>query len=199
VAFDDAADRLATAAAHHDDASLTGSDLGTLMLGLERIVHASAPSLTRSDAEEGAAAALALFVDAASRGLVDLERPAAPYLTTVARNVAYKRARSAVRETADDDPVRCVENIGADEEDAVIALLDAYADRALVQAGLSAAYESGDYVLVRVVTVWLRLAEEMGDRPASRTVAAAAGVSHTTVQDTLERFKAYLPGNRSCG
>jgi hypothetical protein len=44
-----------------------------------------------------------------------------------------------------------------------------------------------------VVTVWLDMAQERGKEPSSRRVAERTGVSHTSVNQALRRFRSYFP------
>lgn len=78
------------------------------------------------------------------------------------------------------------------EDDRLAALLDSDATHAVVTAALEIHVKAGHDRLVRTVTVWLDLAEELGRAPSSREVEPLAGCSHTVVAQGLQRFRATL-------
>lgn len=73
-------------------------------------------------------------------------------------------------------------------EDAIGALIDRAASHNVVVAALRAHVRTGDELTTSVVIAWLDLAQELGRAPSTREVAPRAGVSHTTVAQTLKRF-----------
>jgi hypothetical protein len=58
-----------------------------------------------------------------------------------------------------------------------------------LEEAIRAADAAGDSVGIRVVLVWLELAEQLDGTPNQRQVAARAGVSHVTVGNVLTRFR----------
>jgi DNA-directed RNA polymerase specialized sigma24 family protein len=78
-------------------------------------------------------------------------------------------------------------------DDTVARLLERRATAEIIETALRAAAAAEDWVVVRVVSVWLELAEELGREPTSREVAPEADTSHTTVNNALRRLAAYLP------
>jgi RNA polymerase sigma factor (sigma-70 family) len=117
----------------------------------------------------------------------EIQRPGA-FLWVVARNAAMDRVRRARRAP---EPSDAPETQPSDD-DAIARLLDRAASSAAVTAALRAAVAAEDHVVVRVVAAWLDRAGELGEPPTSREIAPLAGVSHTTVNHALARFRAYL-------
>jgi hypothetical protein len=109
---------------------------------------------------------------------------AGAWLFRVAGNAAIDRLRRTHDFSMLADPPR--------DDDALAALLDRDASGRSVKAALAHAVRLGDHLCVRVITEWLDIAEELGDAPASRTVAERVGCSHTTVNDAKARFAEYL-------
>lgn len=106
------------------------------------------------------------------------------WLFTVAARLAIDRLRAAgkMAEGPDTQP----------DDDRLAGLLDEDASRWAVEAAFARAYAAGDHVCVRIVTVWLDLAAELGYAPSSREVAERVSYSHTTVNEALARLRRYL-------
>jgi predicted AAA+ superfamily ATPase len=66
---------------------------------------------------------------------------------------------------------------------------DRNAAAATIVAALRAQIAANDVQPVRIVTEWLDLAEELGQPPSSREVAARAEVSHASVNRALMAFR----------
>jgi DNA-directed RNA polymerase specialized sigma24 family protein len=121
-----------------------------------------------------------------------IERPGA-FLWVMARNAAMDRVRRARHGPRLSDAPEGPPDRPADD-DAIARLLDRDASSEAVERALRAAVAGEDHLTVRVVAAWLDLAEERGEPPSSRDVAPRAGVSHTTVNHALARFRGYLAG-----
>jgi hypothetical protein len=80
-------------------------------------------------------------------------------------------------------------------DDAIAATVDATAGRQAIEAALKAAWEASDDTVVKVVLGWLEEARiAPGKAPTSRDVAERAGLSHSTVINSMKKFQIYLPG-----
>ena len=163
-------------------------DLETVLGGLERFLAIRFPTLPASDAAEIASESLARLLVVNQEGRLDPARSPAPYLTRIAHNLAVSAMR---RPTATNAELDEAQHALADDE--IAALLDARASSEMIRGALVQAVRVGDHVLVRVVRVWLELAESQGSAPASREVAERLGLSHTTVGEALKRLEKYLP------
>ncbi len=111
------------------------------------------------------------------------------YLIGATRNAALDaiRARSRRPEAGSDTlPEQ------AAPEDAIAALVDRNATHAAVVHAQKTLIEAGDDLVVPIITVWLDLADALGEAPSTREVAGHTGVSHTTVADALKRFRRTL-------
>lgn len=108
----------------------------------------------------------------------------AGWLVTVATNLARDRLRRLGREA------ELVMEPAADDD--VARMIDANATHDALQRAMDQAIAQGDWVAVRVVTVWLDEAHERGVEPSSRLVGEQCGVSHTTVNKALARFRSYI-------
>jgi DNA-directed RNA polymerase specialized sigma24 family protein len=121
----------------------------------------------------------------------DPVRNPAAFLTWLTRNRAIDRLRAQTRHSP--EPLEtATARLGGDDE-AIARLLDHAATTDRVEAALRVALERDDALTVRVVTIWLDEAEATGAPPASRQIASRAGVSHTTVNQALRRFRGYFP------
>jgi DNA-directed RNA polymerase specialized sigma24 family protein len=190
--FDAAASRLF--AALQDGSAVSGEDYAAVSRWLVRWLE-RAFDFSRPDSEEATQEVLLRVAELAqaSRPAIDaVERPGA-YLMRLARNHAIDRTRRAARRD-----IALSEELSAvlpGHDDAIAALLDATATTAAVRAAMRAAGQAGDRVARQVVRAWLDLAEEVGAAPSSREVGRRVGVSHTTVNHALERFKSFFPAD----
>lgn len=169
---------------------LESTSLAVVMEGVEAYLL-SRFRLSAGDGSEVASEAVARFVERCRQGDVDAEK-AAGLLTIMARNIAVDLLRRRSRET----PSGVVEGALADQgskDDEIAALLDRRADRAAIVQAMATALRLNDLMTVKVVRIWLDLADEHGRAPGAREVAAVVGVSHSTVLRSLSAFREYVP------
>ncbi|MFH8221581.1 sigma factor [Streptomyces sp. NPDC018057] len=151
-------------------------------------------ALGREDTRDLVQEALARFVAAATKGLVDPGRSPAGYLMRIAMNLVADGARSAPDPVplADLGPVLdagiALPAAAGAGPDAVARLIDSLGSRAAVREALARAHRAGDHLVLEVVAAWLDLAAETGTVPGSRAVAERVGVSKTSVANALKRF-----------
>lgn len=143
--------------------------------------------LSEADAADGAQE-VALSVIALGRKTTEIRNPAA-YLTRLAQNRAVDELRRSRRR---DLTLTSATELPSDD-DAIAALLEASATADAIRRAMRAAVEAEDHLALRVVSTWLDAADELGDAPPSREVARRAGVSHTSVNRALKRFRSYFP------
>jgi DNA-directed RNA polymerase specialized sigma24 family protein len=79
------------------------------------------------------------------------------------------------------------------DDDEIARMIDRAASKESLRVGIERAIAHQDRICVHVVTAWLDLAAETGKEPPSRDVGDRCGVSHTTVNNALARFRSYLP------
>jgi DNA-directed RNA polymerase specialized sigma24 family protein len=77
-------------------------------------------------------------------------------------------------------------------DDAIAGFIDRHATHERVVAALRIGIDMGDSLTVRIITVWLDLADELGKAPSTREVAVRAHVSHTRVAQALRQFRTLL-------
>lgn len=108
------------------------------------------------------------------------------YLLRATRNAAIDaiRARKRQRQV----PLDAVPEPPS-SEDAIAQLIDRDASHGAVLASLRSYVAAGDELTVRIITVWLDAADELGRSPSTREVASRVGVSHTSVAQALTRFR----------
>jgi DNA-directed RNA polymerase specialized sigma24 family protein len=182
ISFDDAASGLIEASS---DASLDPQALTILLDGLVRVLRTSRFHLSSEDAEDVAQEAVIRLVEFARTDAADRVHKPGAYLIRVAQHLAIDRARQAtVSMSAPED----LETLATDD-DAIAALLDADASVSLIEGAMRAAVSAGDHLAVRVVVHWLDLAQKFGEAPSSRAVAQRTGLSHTSVNKALSRFR----------
>ncbi|HEX8743350.1 MAG TPA: hypothetical protein VF712_09455 [Thermoleophilaceae bacterium] len=148
--------------------------------------------LSEQDAEDAAVAAIEGMyeVGRADAAAPAIRKPVA-YLVWAARNRAIDKLR---RQTIVNAHERAELGPGViDDDERVAALLERDASVSDVRSAMQAAAEAGDDLAVRVIGVWLNMASELGEEPGSRAVGERAGVSHTSVNQVLRRFRSYFP------
>jgi DNA-directed RNA polymerase specialized sigma24 family protein len=138
------------------------------------------------EASDIAAEAVTRLLELVDRDEIDA-RGGAGLVTVIAQRLAIDRRRRLGRHAA---PERMVEQ-GA-EDDRIVALLERGADAASVARGLRAAFDAGDLEVVRIIRLWLDLAETIGRAPSTRESAESFGVSHMSVARALQRFRQFL-------
>ena len=187
--FGDAVDRIVDAVRRGRPGH--GADLDAVLCGLIRYLRPRFGGVL-GDLSDVASEAILRFMERLSeRDDID-ERGGAGLLTTIARNIAVDAVRASGRQVS-------LEGLGVraeDEavaEDEIAALLGRGADAAAVESGLAAAFWNGDFEVVRIVRIWLDLADELGRAPTLRESACACGTSHTTIARALDRFAGYVP------
>jgi DNA-directed RNA polymerase specialized sigma24 family protein len=158
--------------------------LETVIASLRRYVTARFPDL---DADDVVQATITGLLERGHR--IDDVESARAYLLGATRYRAIDTLRARNRR-----PQVPLEAIGEQPtgDDDVARLIDLSATRASVYESLQASVIAGDELLVRVVTVWLDVAEEQGHAPSTREIAPLVGVSHTSVAKALERFRRVL-------
>jgi RNA polymerase sigma factor (sigma-70 family) len=151
--------------------------------------------LTELEAEEAAQDVVLRIIELAEddgEALAGI-RNAGAYLTRLARNRAIDHLRRSARKD-----ISLSDELSAtlpSHDDAVAALLDSSASAATVRAAMRRAVEHDEQLTLRVVTTWLDLADELDEAPTSRQVADRVGVSHTSVNQALKRFRSYFPND----
>jgi DNA-directed RNA polymerase specialized sigma24 family protein len=167
--------------------ALDSEVLGQVLEGLARFLRSRTVDLDEDEAWELASEAVTRLVSLRETEV----RNAGAYLTVVAWHLAVDRLRAKAK--VDLRPGDEIDSAAPAEDPRLAALLEASADVDEVRAGMRAAIDDGNWATARVVAAWLDLASELGHAPSSRAVGSRAGVSHTTVNALLRRFRAYLP------
>jgi DNA-directed RNA polymerase specialized sigma24 family protein len=111
------------------------------------------------------------------------------YAHRIARNAALDalKARSRRRESDLDEAAE-----RAAPFDAITALVDHSVSHAQVVSAMRRLIQGEEARVVRIITLWLDVAEEIGRTPSTRVVAARGRVSHTSVANALKRFRAAM-------
>lgn len=164
-----------------------GRDLAVVVDGLSRFLGGRFRSLPPAEIADIASESIVRLLQTSQAGRLDENRPAGPYLTRIAHNLAVTRLRRPITEDLDGSPG------GVMDDDALARLLDARASSERLRQALARAARAGDHMLLRVVREWLRLAEQRSTSPSSRAVAERLDISHTTVNEALARLREYLP------
>lgn len=152
--------------------------------------------LSAHDAEEVAAETLADTVLRSADAAAPPIRQPVGYLFRTTRNRVFDRhRRSRVRNEIefDQETEPYGQRYYSDEDDAIARLLDGNASAGRIEDALRAAKAADDALVGRVVYAWLKLAETRVGPPTSRDVGELVGVSHTSVNQALRRFRSYFP------
>jgi RNA polymerase sigma factor (sigma-70 family) len=191
---DETARRVVAALRSGETSSASAGDLDALLRWL-RDWAGSALRLSDADAADAAQEAVIALLERTLDPAGEPVRNPAAFLTWLTRNRAIDRLRVQTRRSA--EPFEAAtEHLGGDDE-AIARLFDRAATTQRVESALRVALEHDDAQTVRMVTIWLDQAEATGAAPSSREIAAQAGVSHTTVNQALRRFRSYLPAEGS--
>jgi RNA polymerase sigma factor (sigma-70 family) len=155
--------------------------LGLLALWLAR------RGLGQQDREDVCSEALGRLIRAVREDELDPERPPGAWLRVVADHLALDvLRRERIRAGAPFDEQT---HAPRGEDDRLSALLEREASRSEVDGALQRAAAEGKTTLVNVITTWRGLAEMNDETPSNREVAERLGVSHTTVNRTLDGFR----------
>lgn len=189
--FDEAATRLTEALRAGDAKQVSLADFRLVAQWLTRWLMRRY-GLSAEDAEESAVAAIEGLYERgrADGATAEIRKPVA-YLVWAARNRAIDKLRRQTLVDAHERGELPPGMIGDDER--VAALLERDASVSDVRMAMKAAADAGDHLAVRVIRVWLNMASELGKEPGSRAVGERAGVSHTSVNQVLRRFRSYFP------
>ena len=164
------------------------ADLQITRRALRHFLVARYPKL--EDPDDVVDEAVLRFAEAGMAGSVSAERSPAAYAFTTAANLAVDRLRRNAR--LGQRLPRLVERPEVDD-DRILGMLAAGADRFRVVAALREAHARGDHVAFRVATVWLDLAAASGAAPSAREVARRLSISHWSVNAAIQRLREYLP------
>jgi DNA-directed RNA polymerase specialized sigma24 family protein len=173
-----------------ETSAASARDLDALLKWLREWVGATL-RMSDADAADASQEAVIALLERTLDPSGDPVRNPAAFLTWLTRNRAIDRLRAQTRQSLE-PPETLTARMGSDDE-AIARLFDRAASTERVEAALRVALEQGDALAVRVVTTWLDAAEASGQPPTSREVAAGAGVSHTSVNQALRRFRSYFP------
>jgi RNA polymerase sigma factor (sigma-70 family) len=189
--FDDAVQRLVNTIAEAGPPA-SSEDLAVVVRALRRMLASRWSLSGAEDIDDAIADTLGRFAQAVRSGRIDAAKgsPAA-YLATMARHAVFDRLRRAHTEGVHEPLSAGADEVPADDE--IARWLSAEADLQAITAAVAAALAARDYRTVEVVARWLDLAQATGERPSSREVARATGLSHTTVNQALKRLTKYLP------
>jgi DNA-directed RNA polymerase specialized sigma24 family protein len=114
------------------------------------------------------------------------------YLMTAARRAAFDVHRRQAREVPV-DPFDGCSALYSRTDHSLAARFDGDATAEAIESAIRVAHAVDDHVAIRAVSVWLELAERLGETPTSRQVAEQAKMSHTSVNQALRRFRTYFP------
>lgn len=180
--FDAAAARLLMAF----PAQPRAEDMAVVMAGVRALVTRYGPEI---EPEEAAQEVMVRLLGMAREGEErDPVRNPGAFITRIAQNTAIDLLRRGGQH-GHEVPLS-EEHLELRAEDELPGLLHRSATHVTVRAAIAGCLADGDFVTVRIVTVWLDLADELGHEPPSREVAVHARVSHTTVNNALQRFRA---------
>jgi RNA polymerase sigma factor (sigma-70 family) len=185
--FDEASKRVFAALQDGDSAAIGRQDLDTIVGMLRSVLRRY--GLSEGDAADGAQE-VALSVIALGQKAAEVRNPAA-YLMRLAHNRAVDELRRSRRKDVA-IPIERAAQLRS-EDDAIAALLEASATADAIRRAMRRAIDAQDHLALRVVSTWLDAADELGKPPPSREVARRAGVSHTSVNQALRRFRSYFP------
>lgn len=181
--FEAAAERLLAGHAPEPDAA----DLAVVLDWLVRLITRRYRTI---DAEDIAQETVARIIALNTAPHEPISNPAG-YITRIAQHLAVDAVRRQSMVSANTDLIARTSVPGA-SDDELAALLERSATQATIAAAIGLALQERDHMAVRIVTIWLDLADELGREPTSREVASIANASHTTVIKSLARFRAFL-------
>lgn len=203
--FDRAVARVTAAIQDGNHVGIASADYQLVVRTLSKFAR-SLGRLASHDADELASDTVAFFYERAADPAMKIEEPCA-YLFTMVRHRVHDVGRRTQRRRTRDDLLRdeIPDSSGArprarrrrrvysSEDDAIARLYDQLMSAQLIEDALRAAAAADDRLVMRVIEVWLTLSGQLGHAPSSREVEAVAGVSHTSVQTALRRFRHYVP------
>lgn len=176
--FGPAARRLSRAFA--EDAAPSGEDHAAVRAGLIRALLARFRSLGPDELLDVVDEAVIRLLSESRRQGSELDKPAG-WLVRTASNMAHDRVRRQARSgELRHEPWR---------DDETFQLIEAAWSSQSIRTALAQAVAAGEWTVVTVVTAWIDLASETGSAPSSRQVGQRVELSHTTVNEALNRFR----------
>ncbi len=172
-----------------DPAALTGDAYRHGLQLIQRYVRARFGGQQSQDIEDISSEVMIRVVKLQQANHLDPARQPAAYLGNLIKWVALDHIKAHARGVRNNDleaTLQITDKALADDQ--VASVINQSATASIVRSAMSITRSRGDHTAFRVVTAFLDLANQTGERPTNRTLAAHLHLSHTGVANALDRF-----------
>lgn len=172
-----------------DPAALTGDAYRHGLHVIQRYIRARFGGQQGQDIEDISSEVMIRLIKLQQMNQLDPARQPAAYLGNLIKWVALDHIKvqaRGVRNTDLEATLQITDHALADDQ--VAEVIDQSATASIVRSAMAITRGRGDHTAFRVVTAFLDLAHQTGQRPTNRTLAAHLHLSHTGVANALERF-----------
>ena len=172
-----------------DPAALTGDAYRHGLHVIQRYIRARFGGQQAQDIEDISSEVMIRLIKSQRTNPLNPARQPAAYLGNLIKWVALDHIKANARGTRNTDieaALQITDETFADDQ--VAAVIDQSATADLVRSAMAITRSRGDHTAFRVVTAFLDLAHQTGQRPTNRTLAAHLQLSHTGVANALQRF-----------
>jgi len=176
-----------------DPAALTGHSYRHELHLIQRYIRARFGGQQSQDIEDISSEVMIRLIKLQQADQLNPTRQPAAYLGNLIKWVALDHIKAHARGVRNNDleaTAQITEQTRADDQVAGVINQSATAD--VIRSAMAITRTRGDHTAFRVVTAFLDLAQQTGERPTNRTLAARLHLSHTGVAKALERFAADL-------
>ncbi len=172
-----------------DPAALTGDAYRLGLQLIQRYVRARFGGQHSQDIEDISSEVMIRLIKLQQANQLDPARQPAAYLGNLIKWVALDHIKAHARGVRKNDleaTLQITDQALADDQ--VAGVINQSATASIVRSAMAITRGRGDHTAFRVVTAFLDLAHQTGERPTNRALAAHLHLSHTGVANALDRF-----------
>jgi hypothetical protein len=172
-----------------DPAVLTGDAYRQGLHLIQRYIRARFGGQQSQDIEDISSEVMIRLIKLQQTKQLDPARQPAAYLGNLIKWVALDHIKAHARGVRNNDveaTLQITEHALADDQ--VAGVINQSATASVVRTAMAITRGRGDHTAFRVITAFLDLAHQTGERPTNRALAAQLKLSHTGVANALERF-----------
>jgi DNA-directed RNA polymerase specialized sigma24 family protein len=172
-----------------DPAVLTGDAYRQGLHLIQRYIRARFGGQQSQDIEDISSEVMIRLIKLAQTNQLDSARQPAAYLGNLIKWVALDYIKSQARGVRNNDleaTMQITDKALADDQ--VASVINQAATASIVRSAMAITRSRGDRTAFRVVTAFLDLAGQTGEKPTNRALASHLHLSHTGVANALDRF-----------
>lgn len=172
-----------------DPAALTGDAYRQGLHLIQRYIRTRFGGQQSQDIEDISSEVMIRLIKLQQTNQLNPARQPAAYLGNLIKWVALDHIKAHARGVRNSDreaTLQITDQTLADDQ--VAGVINQSATASIIRSAMAITRGRGDHTAFRVVTAFLDLAQQTGQRPTNRTLATRLHLSHTGVANALERF-----------